>query len=191
MPITLGILAQSRQAPAAASDFVLLDTQVLGTAASSVTFSSLNASYGTTYKHLQIRVVARTGRALANDPLFITMNGIGGTSYSSHAMAGNGSGFFIEGFSNSAVMDRIGNVAGANAATDAFGASVVDILDPFITTKNTTVRTLGGIANPSNPIIGLFSGAFLNTAAVTSITVSNFSATNFAVNSRFSLYGVK
>jgi hypothetical protein len=78
-------------------------------------------------------------------------------------------------------------ITGATATANAFGACVIDILDPFETTKNKTIRGLTG----ANTVVSLSSTFWNFTTAVSSIELSAFSATNFLVGSRFSLYGIK
>ena len=186
----LGILSAAGGG-AAAGDYELIQTQIVsGTSTSSVVFSNLG-NFSTTYKHLQVRLVARAGRALQNEPLYMSFNGVGGTSYATHAIAGNGSGFFVEGTANLSSIERVGIIAGSTAEANNFGATVIDILDAFSTTKNKTTRALGGVAPASGPIVGLYSGLFNSTASITSITFTNFSATAFVANSRFSLYGIR
>jgi hypothetical protein len=51
------------------------------------------------------------------------------------------------------------------------------------------LRSFGGIT--SEPIVGLYSGAWYNTTALTSITLDQIIGTNFVSGSRFSLYGLK
>jgi hypothetical protein len=80
-----------------------------------------------------------------------------------------------------------GWAASSTAASNIFGASVVDILDPFESSKNTTVRTLNGGAGFG---VGLISSFWNNTASVTSISLIPGTGANFVAGSRFSLYGV-
>jgi hypothetical protein len=184
MPITLGILAQARQAPVAPGDFVLLDTRLLTTTEASVSFTSLNATYGSTYKHLQIRMTGRTNASgEVGDQFKLTLNS---TEVATHSLVGTGSTIFGLYYSTDKVM---GWITGAGAPSDVFGANVVDILDPFVTTKNTTVRTLGGEAT-TIPRVGLQSGALFDTTAISTITLTGKNG-SFVSGSRFSLYGIR
>ena len=191
MPIPLGILAQFRQA--AAGDFVLLESQVLSSNQSSVTFSNL-ATLAAGYKHLQIRVAARTSAAEVLSGVRVRL-GTGsidsGANYSAHQLYGfNGSVISGAGTSQTAMFASA--VAGANAASNIFGAVVIDLLDPFVSTKNTTSRTLGGIVagTGTSAYISLESSAWLNTAAVEQASVLPVSG-NWVTGSRFSLYGIR
>jgi hypothetical protein len=74
-------------------------------------------------------------------------------------------------------------------SANQYGAMVIDILDPFETTKNTVIRALGGFASSE---ISLNSGVWLNTAALTSLTFSKYGENGgYETGSRFSLYGIK
>ncbi len=175
MLIPLGFLAASG---VSAGSFDLLETQTLTGSQSSVTFSSLS-TYATTYQHLQIRAVARTSNASAGGVVFLDFNGSSSGTIG-HYLLGDGSSA-----SGDDSESRAGFVTGANATTSAFGAIVLDLLDPFETTKNKTFRALSG------PGIGIYlaSGMWVNTSAVTSLTLR--SSANFVQYSRFSLYGIK
>jgi hypothetical protein len=91
MPITLGILAQSRQAVATGA-YDLLESTVLTGNQTSVTFSNINTNYGSTYKHLQLRVVTRdTFTGGSGSTVFIRYNADSGNNYAFHSLQGNGS----------------------------------------------------------------------------------------------------
>jgi hypothetical protein len=76
-------------------------------------------------------------------------------------------------------------------ATNVFGAGVTDILDYTNTSKNTTVRALGGADANGSGSIDLTSAAWLNTNAVTSITLTTNNGSTFTAGSSFALYGIK
>ena len=80
--------------------------------------------------------------------------------------------------------------------TTEFGVAVLDILDAFSTTKNTTTRSLTGMTMASVDVdakrtITLFSGVLFSTVAVSDIVLSGEYGGNFVAGSRFSLMGVK
>jgi hypothetical protein len=83
-------------------------------------------------------------------------------------------------------------LAASNSSTsNAFSTSVIDILDAYSSTKNKTVRILGGFADGANSRMRLGSGAWLNTASITSISITDGESQSFVAGSRFSLYGIK
>jgi hypothetical protein len=191
MPIPLGILAAAGfRPPAAAGSYDLLQTISVGSGGvASVEFTNLNASYGTTYKHLQIRMTARSTRsAFTSDPLLTQFNGDTATNYSWHHLFGNGSSVssLAGTSSNSIVTYLIAN----NTVSNVFGGVVMDILDPFVTTKNTTARYFTGVNNGSGNFVALTSGLWRNTNALTSIKLNPENG-SFMEFSRFSLYGIK
>jgi hypothetical protein len=188
MPITLGILAQSRQAVSAGS-YDLLETVVLGSTSASVTFSSLNATYGSSYQHLQVRWAARTNRANTNDRLYMTFNGDTGNNVYTHQLFGNGSSVSSGsgwGTTDPKVLMESA-LLGASATANVFGSGVMDLLDPFETTKNKTVRALFG--NSVAPRVELTSAVYLSTSAITTLSFSAIGS--LVAGSRFSLYGIK
>jgi hypothetical protein len=179
MLIPLGFLASSGGEEGSAME--LIETQILGSAQASVTFSSLG-TYSSTYKHLQIRATHLWTGGGATD-FVMRLNGDTGTNYNNHALVGNGSSVFsIAGTSTSSM--RIGFIASGE-----FGSSVTEILDAYSTTKNKTSRTLVGALGGVNEI-QLASGAWRNTNSITSIQLLPVSS-SIASASRFSLYGIK
>jgi hypothetical protein len=188
MPITLGILAQSRQA--AGATFQLLESALVGSGgAASVTFSGLSA-YASTYKHLQIRYSARSTHSSTDSAFYLQFNGDTASNYRHHYLTGTG-GVVVSGDATSSYPSGVYvgfGVTAANSTANNFGGGVIDILDPFVTTKNTTARYLAGSTDLNRIAIG--SGVWLNTAALTSIVIDDIFG-NLVQNTRFSLYGIK
>ena len=81
-------------------------------------------------------------------------------------------------------------VAGNNAASNCFGAGVIDILDYANTSKYKTMRSLSGFEDNSNGQIWLISGLWMSTSAVTSITIAPTTSPILQYSS-FALYGIK
>jgi hypothetical protein len=185
-PAPIGIFAVAGAGVAGSYD--LLATTILTTTTASVTFSSLN-TLAAGYQHLQIRMVSRQALAAGgHGQVYVRFNGDGAGNYSHHALLGNGSS--VSSFASANATFALGGLSPYNnEAANAFMPSVIDILDPFETTKNTTIRALSGAPTSGNNTIQLSSGAHRNTAAVTSITIAVFN--QFITGSRFSLYGLK
>jgi hypothetical protein len=187
MLIPLGFLAASG---VSAGSFDLLETQVLGSSTSSVTFSSLS-SYASTYQHLQIRYTARSSNSgTANDGLWLRFNSDSGSNYAWHRLEGNGS-TVVSGAGTSQTWILMGITPRSGNTANIFTAGVCDILDPFETTKNKTIRSLHGVTGTGNPGVFLGSGMRMNTEAVSSLTLLPDAGQNFVSASRFSLYGIK
>jgi hypothetical protein len=181
-PLPLGILALAGGAAFDSSYDLLSTHNVTGTSTSEVEFVNLN-QYAADYKHLQIRVLARKDNG--DGSMLMTFNGVS-TGYASHTLFGGGSSVVSNGAGNrTSILQYLSSKSSEPA--NAFAASVWDILDPFSSQKNTTVRVLGGTSIPE---IILGSGLWNNTAAVTSILLTSGTG-NFATYSRFGIYGSK
>jgi hypothetical protein len=191
---TAGILDYSKtsnflsgNAPLSLGSFDLLETTTLTSSASSVTFSGLGAY--TDYKHLQIRMVGRSNRSgFSTSNIDLRINGDTGSNYSYHSLFTDGANVYstADGVSSDKIRTEPA-ITAATATSGDFSARIYDFLDFSSASKNTTVRVLAGSAVKG---IGLSSGAWLNTAAVTSLTLIDAQG-SFIAGSRFSLYGVK
>jgi hypothetical protein len=170
--------------------YELIESTILTGTQASVTFSGLG-TYSSTYKHLQVRATFRSTHAATDIPVNIQLNGITSASYSYHIMYTSGTGTVSSFGAANNTSFYLGNFStGSTSTANIFGTSVIDLLDPYSTTKNKTLRALSGVLGNSNITLGVNSGAFLNTASVTSLTI--FPDTrSWAAGSRFSIYGVK
>ena len=183
MLIPFGVLSAAAFAPS--GDYELIASEILGSSQASVTFSNLG-DYSSTYKHLQIRYAVRSTRSSTGDDLGLVFNA-SATGYAYHGLRGNGS--TVTSFAaTSRTSIQINSVAAASNPTGDFGGGVVDILDAFSTSKNTTVRALTGAV--SAPEVHLFSGFWNNTSALTSIKLEPGNG-GLLLGSRLSLYGIK
>lgn len=153
---------------------------------SSVVFSSIP----NTYKHLQIRGIARTTEAVAANILNYRINGDTATNYSSHILYGDGATAGAIGTANLAYIYGA-QIPGASANASMFNGVVIDILEYANTNIYKTVRSLGGIDRNGSGDIRLTSGLWRNTAAITSFTIQPAGANNFPQYSQFALYGIK
>lgn len=161
-------------------------TTLLGSAAASVTFSNIPSGY----KHLQLRGIGRSATASTEDNVGLQFNGDTGANYVTHFLYGDGA----TALANSATGDtkaRTFYIAAASATASIFGSGVVDILDYSNVYKFKTTRTLTGTDRNGSGIVMFRSSLWMNTAAITSITVINLSGANFTTDTRFSLYGIK
>jgi hypothetical protein len=164
-------------------DYELISTSFGTGSSDTVTFNV--SGLGSTYRHLQLRV---TGQTLLGDTgLNLRFNSDTASNYSYHILYGNGSSVLSTGLANQSFVYSGRTAFSSNSSA---GASVIDILDAFSTSKNKTVRSLYGTTATNE--IGLASGAWRNTAAITSITLyAAFATANFTTASRFSLYGIR
>jgi hypothetical protein len=178
--------SNSMLASSSFQDFELIESVFVAAPAASVTFSNLQ-NYANDYKHLQLRYVARdTNTSLTLRNTVMTFNS-DTTSYYSHSISGNGAAVGSGGIATS--VQGYPGVYYSGTDTNIFGAGIIDILDPYNTSKNTTVRSLNGIG-VSNGGIVLASFVYIDTQAIGSITIFS-TGTSFAAGSRFSLYGIR
>jgi hypothetical protein len=178
----LGIIASSRLVAAATSYESIATVTVGGAGASSITFSSIPA----TYTHLQIRVLAQNSVSGDYD-WSLRFNSDTGANYTKHQLYGDGTTAYATG---SASQNQI---PGGFMYLTSWSPAVVDILDYTSTSKNKTVRLLTGSDNNGGGFAGLRSGVWFATpAAITSITIIPTSGgSGFLTNSSFALYGIK
>ena len=78
---------------------------------------------------------------------------------------------------------------GSTAIANSMGCGILDVMDYTSTSKNKVLKSITATDNNGSGSIYLYSGAWLNTAAVSSITIYNSSG-NFTTNSTFALYGI-
>lgn len=166
--------------------FELISSTVLGSSQTSITFDV--SSFSSTYKDLQLRIIARTDRNAGDDPINIRFNNDTGTNYSAHRLNGFATTPSSDAFSSQTSIVRAGYVTDSASTANSFGAAIIDILDAFSTNKNKTIKSISGYASGA---IVLNSGAWYSTSAISSIKIDKYAGTNFVSGSRFSLYGLK
>ena len=178
----IGIIASSGGA-AAGGDYESIATVTLGSAASSIDFTSIPS----TYQHLQIRFMGSM-TAGGPDDLRIQFNADTGNNYARHYLVGNGSTANASGTATTSF-----GVIGGNTlptAANTFGVAVIDILDYANTNKYKTMRALAGNDANGTGYVGISSTLWQNTNAVTSIKLFPSSRT-FPQYSTAALYGIK
>ena len=160
-------------------------TQTLGSSAATVTFSSIPG----TYKHLQVRYLAKSGRVqnLAGQ-MVMRFNGSYGAR--AHNLYGDGA----NAASNSTVpaIGELALAATGSLAGSTFGVGIIDILDYADTNKNKTIRSLTGANVNGSGNIFLSSQLINSTTAISSITFETLDGgTNLQQYTQFALYGIK
>jgi hypothetical protein len=183
MSLILGILASSGVAAGAASSYESIATVTVGSGGqANVEFTSIPA----TYTHLQVRYMVFGQSSTAQ---YFRLNGDTGANYARHLLVTGGS--TVNAYAAASVNELWPN-SGIN--TSSFPTvGIVDILDYKNTNKYKTTRTLGGLDNNggvTNNEIGLSSGLWMNTNAVTSITFFPLSG-NYTQYTHIALYGIK
>jgi hypothetical protein len=181
--------ASNSVTPAVPTSFESIASQTLSSSSSTVTFSSIPG----TYKSLQIRAILRDTNATNSDYGFaIRVNSDTGSNYAFHNLYGDGS---APATFSTASASRIISIFGApldGTTASTFGSTIIDIHDYASTTKNKTIRGFAGSntnTTATNFGVALFSGLWMSTSAVTSISIIS-EGTSFKSGSTFALYGI-
>ena len=192
MPI-LGIMASAMSAnlwqPQGAYDALSTVTVPSGGVAS-ITFAGIP----NTYKHLQIRGLMRNNAGTSGLEFIRARINSDSTSgnYYAHYLYGSGSVTVGTATAGTTSGFNCGFSASNTNTADTFCVSIFDFLDYANTSKNKTMRSLTGADfNNSSGGLALFSGLWMNTAAISSIEISSSVGTGFVQNTTLSLYGVR
>ena len=189
MPLApLGFFAKAK---GAATSYESIATVTVGAGgSSSISFTSIPS----TYTHLQIRWLGRgTATMATGETISIRFNSDSTSgNYKSHYLEGNGSAASAGALSTNNYAVSY-NMSGSNSTTGVFGAGIIDILDYTSTSKNKTLRNLGGYDNNGSGYIDFNSSLWLKTPeAINRIDLTvNFAVDNFAQYSSFALYGIR
>lgn len=179
-------------AAAAAGDYESIATVTVGSGgSSSISFTSIPS----TYKHLQVRILARSNRSSATDPIKINFNNdtTAGNYYRNHFLKGDGANATANVFSTNTYCS-IEVMPAATATANIFVGAVLDILDYTSTNKNKTLRTLCGFDTNSTTGQILFQSGLWYPSTIAAINRIDFvplAGTLFTEYSHFALYGVK
>ena len=170
-------------AAAAAASYESIATTTVGAGGSStITFSSISG----TYQHLQLRFIAAASTTLPT--MYLRLNSDSGANYVRHRFQGNGTSASSSVNTGETATYMFGS-AGISAAP-IFRASVLDIVDYSNTNKYKTLRALDAGDSNGSGVMEILSNLWMNTAAITSITLTLDSG-NFTQYSSFALYGIK
>ena len=163
----------------ATNTYTVIDTKTIGTATSSVTFTSIPQTY------TDLVIVANFSSS-TNGYSTMTFNGVTGTSYSRTRLLGGG---------GSASSDRANNEAGiVNLAYNIAGNPLTLIVDIFSYANTTTYKTILARDAAQTDNVALHSGMYRGSTgssfdAISSVTLTKGSG-NYAIGSTFSLYGI-
>lgn len=179
-----GIIASSISGNLFASDYESIATATASGSSATITFSSIPS----TYRHLQIRIAGGiTFGSNAYDALAIQFNSdTTASNYNQHYAAGSGTTAYAGTYSSV----RNAAVWMIQSNTGILSPGVIDIADYSTTTNRKTLRSLSGIEFNTGGQIFFNSTLWMNTAAITSISLVSSSG-NFISGSSFALYGIK
>jgi hypothetical protein len=162
-----------------ASTYEPIATTTLGTAASSVTFSSITGTY------TDLVLIVNGAIASGAQDIWVQVNGDTASNYSRTNLYGTGSA------AGSTRLSAQTKYAMNDAAALDTGYQFNSIMQFMNYSNTTTYKTMLERAN--NAARGTDAGVHLwrSTAAITSILVYNSGGTNYVVGSTFTLYGIK
>jgi hypothetical protein len=170
--------------------FESIATYALSSTQSVVTFSSIPS----TYKHLQLRAIARNNSSTTETTILIRLNGdaTAANYRPRHMLTTSGSSVnaYADGAGTYTGLMAGATYGGNNAATH-FAPNIIDIFDYANTNKTTVSRALNATNQNGSGYVTFVSGMWLNTAAVTSISLQPYDGASFVQYSHFALYGIK
>lgn len=142
-----------------------------------------------TFTHLQIRYSGRSLNGATTDFTYLRFNyDLTAGNYASHWLAGDGATPFSS--NQTGTNYFYGTIfPGGTATANVYGAKIVDITDYKNTSKNKTIRIIGGFDSNGTGAARIVSGCWFSTAAIQSIICSTANAYD-AAGSTLSLYGI-
>ena len=169
MPVIPGILASSKSGHISTNNFYQI-SQLSPSAVSTVTFSSIPS----TYKSLQVRfnlVPSATGALMR-----MQFNGDTASNYATHELYGTGGSTGAGGVASNISVNINQNVGTVNTTYPFVG--IIDVIDYANTNKYKTAKALSGQnQNLTSGSVQIDSGVWLNTSAVTSLTLLHTTGT--------------
>jgi hypothetical protein len=181
--------------PTIATAYQSIATVTVGSGGqSTISFTSIPS----TFKHLQIRYIARSTNANSFAGfIYANFNNdtTSGNYYARHRLNGRGDNLVYSDASAGSGASEISYVAGGNTAANGFSSGIIDVIDYTSTTKNKTIKALSGLAgqttDTNNDVALVSSLYFPSTIAAISRIDFTIPSTNFAQYSQFALYGIK
>jgi len=151
-------------------------TTTLGSAAATVTFSSISGSY------TDLVLIINGGNTTGNYATAFRFNGDTGSNYSVTRMYGNGTSANSDRASNQSYIYLLS--AGQNNLN---GVQIINIQNY---SNSTTYKTTISRSNTAGNTVGAEVGLWRSTAAITSIVLAPEFSVNWLSGSTFTLYGI-
>jgi len=168
-----------------ANTYIAIATVTVGSGgAANIEFTSIPG----TYTDLVISVSGRTNNGFNQDWLLIQFNDVT-TGYTSRILTGTGSVVS----SNTIIGDRAATMVGATATSNTFSNAAIYIPNyAGSTNKSFSSDSVNEInATGTEAITNLIAGLWSNTAAITKIKLTPYSAGTIQQYSTATLYGIK
>jgi len=169
------------------STYVLIASNVLGTSATTVTFSSIPQTYTDLFLCMSVR------GNLTNLATRIRWNSDSSSLYSIIDLIGQGSTVLNNTYSNNTELDTTRtNQANSNWTANTF-TSIEIYLPNYTSGTSKPSLSVSAAENQSASVnnIDVVAGLYRGTSAVSSILITPGNSNNFVVGSSFYLYGIK
>jgi hypothetical protein len=157
------------------------------TSVSSVSFTSIPQ----TYTDLHIKMSTRCDGATNGLMGAVRFNSDTGSNYSDKVMYTNGNTSTLGSANNANNFSYAGSHPGTSSGTYYFGANDMYIPNYTLSRWKNWHCDGGGESSTAGSYMAVASGNWMNTAAITSITLFPGGGYNFVQNSVFTLYGIK
>jgi hypothetical protein len=163
----------------------LITSQTLGSAAASITLSSIPSGY----TDLVLKISAQAdGASNAFDNITLTFNGTGTTNHSSTRLTGNGATAASNRGTNQGII--MPNVMPQTGVPGSPWCNAEVYIPSYSVAQNKPLSTFGvSEGNQTTAWTAATAGLFSDTTAITSIVATG--STNFVSGSSFYLYGIK
>jgi hypothetical protein len=170
---------------AVASSYESIATATGTGSAGNLSFTSIPS----TFKHLQIRYIARDTGAIDFTNFYARVNNDSGNNYARHRLVGDGSTATASGQATENQY-MVGEATGASASSGIMGVGIIDILDYASTSKYKTIRHFTGANLNGSGEVHIQSALWMSTSAITQL---NFipPSSGWATTTTFALYGIK
>lgn len=142
-----------------------------------ITFSNIPSIY----QHLQIRL-SILSTATYN---YLRFNSDSGSNYSWHQLSGH-----LNANTASGTNQNLIYITQQGGSSTVPSSTIIDILDYKNTSKNTTVRSVSGVDGNGSGLIYFRSGAWYNTAAINTISLT-LDSDSYRTGSIAALYGIR
>ena len=159
-------------------------TTTLGSAAASITFSSISSAY----TDLRVVLVGRSSFASANSAAGIKFNGDSASNYSCTFLRGDGSSASSSRISNTTGA-YLGALPGSTATAGALGLIQIDLFSYAGSTYKTLLSASGSDSNGAGRI-ERFVNLWRSTSAITSLVLDAGNSSNFEIGTTATLYGI-
>ena len=158
-------------------------TQTLGSATSTVTFSSILATY------TDLILVVNFGFSGGNQTITIQFNGDAGSNYSFTELYGSGTAAGSGRSSNQASIYSGLQVAPSTSLDNNFIMHIQNYSNT--TTYKTTISRENAVTSGTYPGTNTMVGLWRSTSAISSLTMVPSNGVNFLAGSSLTLYGIK